>query len=217
MIMRIGPLGHDINDTSRIIMPEYPVTNPSLLLRLRNPADSAAWSTFAEVYETLIFAYCRKQGLQEADARDVTQDVLASVAKAIQKFDYDQSSGRFRSWLYSVIRSKLANHFKKSVKQPRGSGQTVVHQMLSEQPDSSDEQAFEQQAKQRILDWACERIRPEFEPATWEAFHMTAIQQIKPAQVAETLGVNVTAVYNAKSRVVKRLQQVIHEVSDWDN
>ena len=197
-------------------MREQPLTNPSLLVRLRDPSDGGAWSTFSEIYEPLIVAFCRKQGLQEADARDVTQDVLCSVISAIQKFEYDPAHGKFRSWLYRVIRSKLANHFNKSARQPRGSGQTVVNQMLNEQPGVEDEaQAFDREAEQRVFEWACEKVRPEFEPKTWDMFWRTAVKQEKAGVVAEALSVSVGSVYIAKSRVIKRLQATIHEASEW--
>lgn len=196
-------------------MAEQPVTNPSLLVRLRDPSDGGAWETFSEIYEPLIFAFCRKRGLQEADARDVTQDTLLSVIRAIQKFEYDPAHGKFRSWLYRVIRSKLANHFSKSAKQVRGSGQTVVNQMLNEQPGVEEEQAFDREAEQRVFEWACEKVRPEFEEKTWQAFHRVAVRQEKSNAVADALGMSVGAVYIAKSRVIKRLQATIHDASDW--
>ena len=196
-------------------MADQPVTNPSLLLRLRDPSDSPAWETFSQIYEPLIFAYCRKQGLQEADARDVTQDTIISVVRAIQRFDYDQSQGRFRGWLYRVIKSKLANHFNKSAKQARGSGQTIVNQMLNETPDKQDEEAFDKEAEQRVFEWACDKVRPEFEEKTWQAFWRTAVEQQKSAGVAEDLSMTVGAVYIAKSRVIKRLQGAIREASEW--
>ncbi|MFN3165502.1 MAG: sigma-70 family RNA polymerase sigma factor [Phycisphaeraceae bacterium] len=196
-------------------MSEQPVTNPSLLVRLRDPADGGAWETFSEIYEPLIFAFCRKRGLQEADARDVTQDTLVSVIRAIQKFEYDPAHGKFRSWLYRVIRSKLANHFSKSAKQVRGSGQTVVNQMLNEQPGAGEEQAFDREAEQRVFEWACEKVRPEFEDKTWQAFVRVAVKQEKSNAVAEALGMSVGAVYIAKSRVIKRLQATIQDASDW--
>src|SRR5437868_6432315 len=57
-------------------MAKAPPTRPSLLLRLRDARDGVAWSEFVEVYAPLVYGYARKQGLQDADAADVTQEVL---------------------------------------------------------------------------------------------------------------------------------------------
>lgn len=197
-------------------MSDQPVTNPSLLVRLRDPADSPAWGVFSELYEPLIYAYCRKRGLQEADARDLTQEVICTVIQAIRGFDYNPAHGRFRGWLYGVVRMKLMEYYRRSSKQPKGSGKTVVNQMLNEQPDSEDSEEFEKSFRRRVMLWACDRIEHEFEPQTWKAFWLTTIEGRKPADTADTLSVSITVVYNAKSRVVKRLQQVIHETSEWD-
>jgi RNA polymerase sigma-70 factor (ECF subfamily) len=51
-------------------------TQPSLLVRLRDPADEAAWVTLVSTYLPLVYGYCRKCGLQDADAADVAQDVM---------------------------------------------------------------------------------------------------------------------------------------------
>src|SRR5688500_7177705 len=83
-------------------------TRASLLLRLRDPQDGDAWRLFADTYAPLVYRHCRRQGLQEADAADVAQEVLTQVARSIGTFEYRPERGRFRDWLGAVVRSKLA-------------------------------------------------------------------------------------------------------------
>jgi len=40
-----------------------PITRPSLLLRVRDVDDNAAWTQFVEIYTPLIYGYCRSRGL----------------------------------------------------------------------------------------------------------------------------------------------------------
>jgi RNA polymerase sigma-70 factor (ECF subfamily) len=82
-------------------------TRPSLLLRIRDANDSDSWADFATVYGPVIRGYCRRRGLQEADADDVSQEVLAQVARSIESFDYEPGRGRFRDWLGAVTRNKI--------------------------------------------------------------------------------------------------------------
>ena len=82
-------------------------TRPSLLMQVRDHADAEAWRTFALLYAPLIYGYCRKSGLQDADAADVTQEVLKQVSQSIGGFDYDPLKGRFRDWLRTVTRHKV--------------------------------------------------------------------------------------------------------------
>ena len=88
-------------------MPAELHTQPSLLLRIRQPADSAAWQQFVELYAPLVYGFLRKQGLQDADAADVAQDVLRTVAQRIGELEYDRSRGSFRGWLFSVVNSRI--------------------------------------------------------------------------------------------------------------
>src|ERR1700693_5395388 len=90
-------------------MAEFPPTRASLLVRLRDPCDGGAWAEFVHLYAPLVYGYLRKQGLQDADAADLAQDVLVAVAGAVGRLDYDPRRGTFRNWLFTVVRRKLAN------------------------------------------------------------------------------------------------------------
>ena len=87
-------------------MAKIPATRASLLVRLRNPRDEAAWNEFVNLYGPLLYGYARKQGLQDADAADLGQDVLSAVAGAIGRLAYDPSRGTFRNWLFTVLRRR---------------------------------------------------------------------------------------------------------------
>lgn len=76
-------------------MAEIPPTRASLLVRLRDPRDASAWTQFVEVYAPLVYGYARKQGLQDADAADLSQEVLRAVAGAVSHLEYDPAAGRF--------------------------------------------------------------------------------------------------------------------------
>src|SRR3954454_10722174 len=90
-------------------MLEAPLTRASLLVRIRDGADHDAWQQFVAVYAPVVYGFARKRGLQDADAADVMQDVLRSVARAAAKLNYDPSRGSFRAWLYTVARNRIFN------------------------------------------------------------------------------------------------------------
>ena len=73
-------------------MSDVPTTRPSLLLRMRDAKDHEAWHTFVELYAPLVYRFARKRGLQDADAADLTQDVLRSVAGAMKDGKYDPAN-----------------------------------------------------------------------------------------------------------------------------
>jgi RNA polymerase sigma-70 factor (ECF subfamily) len=107
-------------------------TRASLLLQLRDAQNAAAWEQFVAIYTPLIFWFCCRQGLQEADAADVSQEVMRAVARAMQSFDYDPRRGKFRNWLLTVVRSKVSNLLRNRQRQPEPAGQSTV-QALADQ------------------------------------------------------------------------------------
>src|SRR5437016_12581192 len=115
-------------------MDESPLTRPSLLVRLRDPRDWQAWGQFVDAYAPLVYGFARKHGLQDADAADLTQDVLRAVAGAIGKLNYDPRRGSFRGWFFTVVRNKLRNFLSASKRQDQGSGDTGVQNRLEAQP-----------------------------------------------------------------------------------
>src|SRR3954469_7131603 len=89
-------------------MAEIPPTRASLLVRLRDRRDQEAWTEFVDLYVPLVYGYLRKQGLQDADAADLCQEVLGAVAGAVGRLEYDPARGAFRNWLFTVVRRKLS-------------------------------------------------------------------------------------------------------------
>jgi len=194
-------------------------TRPSLLVRVRDAGDHAAWGRFVEVYTPLVYSFCRKRGLQAADAADVAQDVMKAVAASLPRFVYEPQRGRFRDWLFRVTRSKLSNFHHSRQRHPIGTGETGVHALLSEQPDPSpadpgEAENWQQAWRQQTFDWAVGVIRDEFQAGTWKAFWETAVEGRAVKEVGEELGMSVGAVYIARSRVLARLRDAVGQVDD---
>lgn len=194
-------------------MTAAPLTRASLLYRLRDPNDTEAWREFIRLYASLIYGFARKRGLQDADAADLMQDVLRSVSGAIGRLEYDRAKGTFRGWLFSITRNKVFNFLDASRRRPRGSGDSSTQQRLDELPDRSpDEDDWDREYERKVFSWASERIREEFQPSTWKAFWMTAVDGDSASEVSRELGMSPGAVYVAKSRVLARLREEINQL-----
>jgi RNA polymerase sigma-70 factor (ECF subfamily) len=185
--------------------PSELTTRPSLLVRLRG-GDEDAWQTFFQTYTPLIFRYCRKRGLQEADAADVAQEVLARVARSIHTFRYQPERGRFRDWLGTVTRHDLGRYLKKQAAGIRGTGSEPSGNGLDEIPSPEADTEWTDAFYARVLQVALERIHPHFEATTWKAFERTWVDEQPAPAVARERGVGVDVVYVAKSRVLKALR-----------
>src|SRR5262245_8475014 len=108
-------------------MIETPLTRASLLVRIRDGSDRDAWQQFVEVYAPVVYRYARRRGLQDADAADLMQEVMRSVAAAAGRLDYDPTRGSFRGWLFTVTRNKLFNFLDRRRHQVLGSGDSGAH------------------------------------------------------------------------------------------
>jgi RNA polymerase sigma factor (sigma-70 family) len=191
-------------------MSESPATRLSLLARIRDVRDGTAWGEFVELYAPLVYRLARKKGLQDADAADVTQDVLRTVVSRADRFTYDPERGSFRGWLFTVAYNRLrkfANARRRE--QGRGDSRQEVLNFQTARPEESA--LWEQEYRDRLLAWATERVRDGFRESTWQAFWGTAVEGREPRQVALGLGISVGAVYIAKNRVLARIREVIHQ------
>lgn len=197
-------------------MQELPLTRASLLVRLRDEGDRAAWQEFVGLYGPVIYGFGRKRGLQDADAADLTQEVLRAVAGAADKLEYDPSRGTFRGWLYTIARNKLLNFLDGRRRRVQASGDSGTQRQLEEQTarEADLAQTWELEYERQLASRAMERIKDEFQPATWQAFWQTAVEGKGAREVGAGLGLTAGAVYVNKSRVLARLREEVQRLQD---
>jgi RNA polymerase sigma-70 factor (ECF subfamily) len=196
-------------------MADFPPTRASLLLRLRDPQDEVAWREFVDVYAPVVYRYARKQRLQDADAADLSQEVLRAVAGAVGRLEYDPRRGAFRNWLFTIVRRKLYNWRVAQAIRTRGSGDSATLQLLEQCPARDDSRAeWEAECERQLVAWACARIRRDVSASTWQAFWWTAVEGRPGKQVAAELGLSIAAVYHARSRVLARIKELVRSVED---
>lgn len=191
-------------------MNSIPPTQPTLLVRIRDAHDQEAWERFVDLYAPLIYGFLRKRGLQDADAADLTQDVLRSVSAAAQRLEYDERRGLFRSWLFTIVQNRLTDHWRREGIRERGTGDTGAHEQLQALPQGGDETAeWDADYQRQLFQYAASIVKPDFSEATWQAFWMTAVEGQSGKEVAESLGLTAAAVYLAKGRVMARLKEQV--------
>jgi RNA polymerase sigma-70 factor (ECF subfamily) len=188
-------------------------TRCSLLVRIRDAHDTASWQTFVELYGPLVYRWGRSKGLQEADAADATQEVMLQVAQSIRTFEYQPERGRFRDWLGTVARHKVERLLKKNGRAASGAGGDAADRLDQiRSPEADDEWTAAFNA--HVLRMALDRIRPEFPPDVWRAFERRWLDNRSAEEVAAELGMTIQAVYVAKSRVLKRLEEEVRILAE---
>lgn len=185
-------------------------TSASLLQRVQQDGhDPAAWGEFVQRYGPKILGWCRHWRLQDADAHDVTQEVLASLVERLRRFRYDPTRS-FRAWLKTVTRNALADFLARQRRPGEGTGDSAVLVLLDSVAARGDlETRLEEVFDQEVLDEASARVRTRAAPATWEAFRLLTHEHLSGAEVAARVGMQVATVYVAKSKVLKMLREEI--------
>jgi RNA polymerase sigma factor (sigma-70 family) len=185
-------------------------TRITLLGRLkRDPTNQAAWGEFVEQYGPKIYGWCRKWSLQEADAQDVTQNVLLKLAQKLREFQYDPSRS-FRAWIKTLTHHAWSDFVEFRQKAGLGSGDSVVNGMLLSIEARDDlAKQIEEEFDREILDEAMVRVRLRVAPQTWKAFALTALEGLSGAEAAERIPMQLAQVFIAKRRVQKMLQEEV--------
>jgi RNA polymerase sigma-70 factor (ECF subfamily) len=187
-----------------------PPTSPTLLGRLaRLPADESAWAEFAERYGRTIYTWCRWWKLQEADAEDLTQEVLVKLAQRLRSFTYDPTRS-FRSWLKTIVHHAWRDFIDSRQRREVGSGDSIVLTMLhTVEARETFFSSLDEEIERDLLNEAMARVQARVHPHTWDAFRLLAQDGLSGAEVAERLQIKVATAYVARSKVQKMLQDEV--------
>ncbi len=188
-------------------------TSPTLLGRLRqNPTDQEAWTEFVKRYGPRIYGWCRRWNVQEADADDVTQLVLATLAQKMSKFTYDPARS-FRAWLKTIAQHAWSDFLASKQRAGLGSGDSQVAELLQSVAARDDLVArLDAEFDHELLQEALLRAQLRVEPHTFEAFRLTTVDGMSGPDAARQLGLPVATVFKAKSRVRKLVQDELQRL-----
>jgi RNA polymerase sigma-70 factor (ECF subfamily) len=181
-------------------------TSATLLERLHDRNDAAAWGRLVDLYTPLIHSWLRRHGVPDREADDLTQDVLKAVVGHLPTFRHSGRAGAFRSWLRTITVNQVRQSWRAGRGRPGSAGLAAALDQLAD-PASDLSLVWDREHDEHVLRRLLEMIRPEFRPATWEAFCRQAVGGEPAEAVAADLGLTVNAVLIAKSRVLSRLRQ----------
>lgn len=192
----------------------FETTQPSLLSRVRDPEDRLAWRQFDDKYRELILRYCRRKGLQQADAEDVRQIVMMNLSRALPKFHYRPKQGRFRSYLGTVVRNAISHHMSRPSSREKPLDTSVLTS-LPEVTDDADD-VWEVEWANHHYRLAMKSVRETFEARSIAVFDRLLVGD-SVAQVADSFGLSTQAVHKVKQRIRLRLNELIQQqIADED-
>jgi len=197
-------------------------TRRSLVDRLANWDDQRRWQEFFDTYWKLIYSAARKSGLADAEAQEVVQETVITVAKNIDRLQYDPAIGSFKGWLLQITRWRIADQFRKrepdAAKRP-SSPDDPLTATIERVPDLQTvdlDSVWEAEWKDNLLEAAIARVKKKIDPKQFQIFDCYVRKEWPAQKVAARLAVNVGQVYLARHRVSALLKKEIKTLEKID-
>ncbi len=192
----------------------------SLLVRRCLAGDAAAWEEIVRTYNRRIYNICYRFSGSPDDAEDLAQEVFIKLYRTVGT--WDQSKGAFATWLTSITRNLLVDHFRKS-KQDRAtdsldtpSGAEEDAQPLSEKlPDTAPmaDARVQTSQTQKIVHDALQKLSPELR----EAVILRDLQDMDYREIASVLkvpeGTVKSRINRGRTELARLLQRTYRQVT----
>ncbi|MCA9184277.1 MAG: sigma-70 family RNA polymerase sigma factor [Planctomycetales bacterium] len=194
---------------------DLPETRDSLIARVKDARDDAAWHEFSEIYRPVVYRLARSHGLQDADAQDLSQRVLFSVAQAIPKWQPHGGGIRFRHWLSRVAKNALINALTRQPRDQADGGSDAFRVLnLQTAPGTEQERQIDWEYRRQVFRRAADLVRSRADEQTWLAFSATMIDGLSIADAAANLKLSEGSIYAARSRIIRRLRDAVRQLED---
>jgi RNA polymerase sigma-70 factor, ECF subfamily len=199
---------------------QFPETRESLIIQVKDPSNRDAWGKFVDLYRPVVHRIAIARGMQDADAQDLTQQVLMAVASSIGRWEKSGETIRFRHWLRRVARNAIVNAVSRRPPD-QATGTSSIENLLIELPERTGNQhdvetdsLIELEYRRELYLRGAGFVRTDVDPVTWRAFELTVISGMSNADAAHELGKSIGAIYAARSRVMKRLRAAVAEIEE---
>ena len=198
-------------------------TRQSLLSRLKDWKDEESWRVFFDTYWKLIYGFAIRCGCSDAEAEEVVQETVITVAKNIDKLKYDPAIGSFKGWLLQITRWRIADQFREREPgdaKPARSSDDRATATIERVPDSQVvdlDALWETEWKENLFEAAIARVKRKIEPKQFQIFDCYVRKEWPAQKVAERLGVNVGQVYLARHRVGAVLKKEIKALEKMES
>jgi len=196
-------------------------TRVSLLGRLKDWQDQAGWQEFFDTYWKLIYGVARQSSLNDAEAQDVVQETMASVARHMPKFVYNPAIGSFKGWLLNMTRWRITDQFRKRVPMAEFSAgahdsttgtQTNPVEQMADPASLNLETLWEVEWEENLLSAAIDKVKRHVDPEKFQVFDLYAQKGLAPEKVAAIFSISVDQVYLIKHRMTDAIRDEVRRL-----
>jgi RNA polymerase sigma factor (sigma-70 family) len=193
-----------------------------------NGSESAfvAMDKLCGTYWYPLFAYVRRRGYSEDQAKDLTQAFFAQLIGRNYLSDANPELGRFRTFLLTSLNHFLSNEWNRGQAQKRGGGVEFISlDYVREQEERSldpgheltPERIYEKRWAEAVLEKVLESLRSEFDGVSIKRFDilkqfLTEEKGVNSyANAAQALGMTTQAVKSAVHRLRQRWRELLRD------
>ena len=195
--------------------PTHELTRASLILRIQDAEDMAAWDEFSTIYGPVVFNFAMSRGFQAADAENLVQEVFLAVANSISNWLERDDRGSFRAWLLRIARNATVDMITQKATRSLGRDGSEAQVHLVNFPAPSElSSALDLAYERMVFQWASERVRASVAEHTWQAFWLTSIEELSVEAAAARLKTRPGNIYFARSRVLARIKELVQQYQD---
>jgi RNA polymerase sigma-70 factor (ECF subfamily) len=194
---------------------ELTATRTTLLQRLKNWQDQSSWQDFFDTYWKLIYSGALKAGLNEAEAQEVVQETMISVAKHMPTFEYDRAIGSFKAWLLTMTRWRITDQLRKRRRlaahdsfDDTDADARMTGKMVDPVSECLDA-LWDAEWQKNLLDAAIDKVRRRLDPQKYQIFDFYVNKEWPSDDVAKAFGISIDQVYLAKHRVTEMITEEV--------
>ena len=192
--------------------PSPPETRASLILRLQDAEDVAAWEEFVGIYSPVIFRVAIGHGFQAADAENVVQEVLLAVARSVTQWLARTDRGSFRAWLLRIARNQAFDLINARATRTLGTDGRDAEQLMAGLRAKADlSSVLDFEYERAVFQWAADQVRDSVAEHTWQAFWFTRVEGLSVGETARKLNLRPGNIYFARSRVMARIKELVKQ------
>lgn len=197
---------------------EFIPTRASLLERLRSWDDQESWKAFFDIYWPMLYSVAVRAGLTDAEAQDVVQETVISVARKLPDFRYDPQLGSFKSWLMLITRRKIIDHLRRkgrdpakphSPADPASTRRTGTAERIPDPHADPLRSIWAEEWEANVFRAALKKTKSEVDPRQFQIFDCYALKGWSPEQVAQSFKISLSSVYATKSRISALIREEI--------
>jgi RNA polymerase sigma factor (sigma-70 family) len=191
-------------------------TRRSLISRLRNVEDKDSWQDFFDTYWKLIYSVARKAGCSDAEAEEVVQETTIAVCKYIPDYRYDPQVCSFKSWLMHKTRWRIIDQvrkrpldFRRHAAPQTGTADTSLLERIPDPESLELDSVWDEEWRKNLVDAAMERVKHRVKPEHYQIFYLSAVRNLGPRRIADSMGVNIAQVYLVRHRVAALVKKEV--------